>query len=57
MARRYDAPWQPARNKYQRVLCTVLAALSYAVHLMLGNYLAGQPKLRTASQGESKHLY
>ncbi len=40
-----------------RVLFTILAALSYARHLTLGNYLAGQPKLRTASQGESNHLY
>ncbi len=57
MAHRYDAPWQPARNKYQRVLFTILTALSYARHLMLGNYLAGKPKLMTASQGESSYTY
>ncbi len=44
-------------QQHQRVLFTILAALSYAIHLTLGKYLAGDPKLLTASQGESKHLY
>ncbi len=43
-------------QQHQRVLFTVLAALSYASYLTLGNYLAGKPKLMTASQGESSYL-
>ncbi len=44
-------------KQQRRVLFTTPAALSYAIYLTLGQYLAGIPKLLTASQGESKHLY
>ncbi len=47
---------QRATNNSEYYLLYSLRAL-YARHLTLGNYLAGQSKLRTASQGESSYMY
>ncbi len=44
-------------QQQRRVLFTIPTALSYAIYLTLGKYLAGDPRLLTASQGESEHLY